>query len=90
VKRLDPPPSADERVTLEAFLDYQRATWLMKTEGLNQEQLAQRLPTSELTLAGLLKHLALVEDDWIQVRFSGRPDWSRGPAPRGSPTLQAS
>ncbi len=63
--RLHPPLSADERATLEGFLDHQRATLLMKAEGLDRAQLNQRLPTSELTLAGLLKHLALVEDDWI-------------------------
>ncbi len=54
----------------------------MKVEGLNQQQLSHPLPTSELTLAGLLKHLALVEDDWIQVRFLGLPDlepWASAP-----------
>jgi uncharacterized damage-inducible protein DinB len=80
--RPQPPPAADERTTLEAFLDHQRATLLMKVDGLNRHQLNQRLPTSELTLAGLLKHLALVEDDWIQVRFYGRPEmepWASAP-----------
>ncbi len=45
----------------------------MKAEALDRQQLNKRMPTSELTLAGLPKHLALVEDDWIQVRFCGRP-----------------
>ena len=82
VERVEPPYAADERVTLEAFLDRQRAIVLSKVEGLDQEQLARRLPTSELTLAGLLKHLALVEDDWVQVRFCGRPEsepWASAP-----------
>ena len=42
----------------------------------------QRLATSALSLSGLLKHLALVEDDWIQVRFLGRPElepWASAP-----------
>ena len=76
------PSAADERMTLDAFLDRQRATVLMKAEGLDHEQLNQRLPTSALTLAGLLKHLALVEDDWIQVRFCGKPElepWASAP-----------
>ncbi len=82
MSRPHPPPAADERTTLEAFLNHQRATLLMKAEGLDRQQLNQRLPTSELTLAGLLKHLALVEDDWIQVRFCGRPElepWASAP-----------
>jgi len=29
---------------------------------------------SELTLGGLLYHLALVEESWMEVRFLGRPD----------------
>jgi uncharacterized damage-inducible protein DinB len=72
--RIDPQPAVDERTTLEEFLDYQRATALQKSDGLDAEQMRRPLPTSELTLAGLLKHLALVEDDWIQVRFLGRPE----------------
>jgi len=82
MERQDPQPAADERTTLGQFLDYQRATMLGKAEGLTQEQLTRRLPTSALTLAGLLKHLALVEDDWIQVRFLGRPElepWASAP-----------
>jgi uncharacterized damage-inducible protein DinB len=82
--RTDPEPAADERTTLEQFLDYQRATLLGKTDGLDAEQMRRCLPTSGLTLAGLLKHLALVEDDWIQVRFLGRAEaeldpWARAP-----------
>lgn len=73
MERPDPDPSADETTTLTQFLDYERATLLWKTEGLNSAQLAQKLPTSDLTLAGLLKHLALVEDDWLQEKFLGWP-----------------
>jgi len=72
--RTDPQLDVDEPTTLLQYLDYQRDTMLGKVEGLDQEQLGRRLPTSELTLAGLLKHLALVEDNWIQVRFLGRPE----------------
>jgi uncharacterized damage-inducible protein DinB len=74
MERRDPEPVADERSNIEQFLDYQRATLLQKTEGLDAGQMNRRLPTSALTLSGLLKHLALVEDDWIQVRFLGLPE----------------
>ena len=59
---------------LGQYLDYQRETMLSKTDGLTQEQLALKHAPSELTLAGLLYHLALVEEDWMEVRFSGLPD----------------
>jgi hypothetical protein len=72
--RIDPPESGPELGQLTSYLDYQRATLMLKTEGLTSEQLAQRLPTSSLTLGGLLNHLALVEDTWFRVRFSGLPD----------------
>jgi Protein of unknown function (DUF664) len=72
--RTDPPDSGSERDLLTAFLDFLRATVLLKTEGLTAEQMAQSLPTSTLTLAGLLNHLALVEDSWFPVRFAGQPD----------------
>jgi hypothetical protein len=68
--RTDPPDSGPEPALLYAFLDFQPETLLPKTGGLTQEQLAQ-LPSSTLTLAGLLHHLALVEDTWFRVRFAG-------------------
>lgn len=81
--RQDPPLQAAETAALSAFLDYQRATLLMKAEGLTQEQLTTpTVPTSELTLAGLLKHLALVEDSWFQEVFLGQPPrepWASAP-----------
>ena len=83
--RTDPPDTGPELVQLTAFLDYQRETMLLKTDGLTREQLAQPLSPSALTLAGLLNHLAKVEDVWFRVRFEGRPEaaWradAEGPA----------
>jgi len=69
--RTDPDQTADERTSLLQFIDYQRATILLKAEGLTREQLNQRLEPSTMTLGGLLKHLARVEDSWIQERFVG-------------------
>lgn len=82
MERIDPQPATDEKTTLLQFLDYQRATLLMKAEGLDQQQLNLPLPSSALTLAGLLKHLALVEDSWIQLKFRGLPEpepWASAP-----------
>lgn len=59
---------------LSQYLDYQRETLLSKTDGLTREQLARKHAPSKLTLAGLLYHLSLVEEDWMEVRFAGLPD----------------
>ncbi|TFC15695.1 DinB family protein [Cryobacterium algoritolerans] len=72
--RIDPHLAGDEATTLAQFLDYHRVTLLGKAEGLGAAGLSRPLPPSALTLGGLLKHLALVEDHWIQVRFLGRPE----------------
>jgi uncharacterized damage-inducible protein DinB len=85
--RQNPDTRANERDALAQYLDYQRETILAKAEGLNQEQLAQRIPTSALTIAGMLYHLALVEEFWMEVRFAGLParedlagvDWDADP-----------
>ena len=72
--RTDPPETGPELAQLTAYLDYQRETLLLKTEGLTRDQLAQAHPPSSLTLGGLLNHLALVEDSWFRERFAGLPD----------------
>jgi uncharacterized damage-inducible protein DinB len=78
--RTDPPESGSEADQLAAFLDFHRATILLKCEGLTAEQLDRRaVPTSTLTLGALLNHLALVEDSWFRVRFLGEehvPPWN--------------
>lgn len=72
--RIDPDPSGSELGLLGQYLDYQRETMLSKTDGLTREQLARQHPPSQLTLAGLLYHLSLVEEAWMEVRFAGLPD----------------
>lgn len=66
-----PPYAADERTTLLAFLDSHRDTLRRKTAGLDAAQLAATLPPSDLTLGGMLKHLAYVEDWWFGVNLLG-------------------
>ncbi|WP_217554287.1 DUF664 domain-containing protein [Streptomyces sp. GbtcB6] len=43
-------------------LERQRRTFAWKSEGFDAAALGRRLAPSALTLGGLLKHLALVED----------------------------
>ena len=71
--RFDPDPTGGERELLGQYLDFQRQTVLAKTEGLSREQMARRHPPSALTLGGLLYHLALVEESWLEERFLGLP-----------------
>ena len=66
--------TTSERDSLEQYLDYQRETILLKTEGLTKAQLGQKIPSSDLTLAGILYHLALNEQGWFEVQFLGRED----------------
>lgn len=64
--RPEPPIAGDEWETLTGFLEFLRATFAWKTSGLNPAQLTQTLGPSSLTLAGLIKHLTLVEDQWFR------------------------
>ena len=63
--RPDPPLAGTEVETLLGFLDFQRATLAWKCAGLDDQQLRARLHPTSMTLAGLLKHLARVEDGWF-------------------------
>ncbi|HEX4833828.1 MAG TPA: DinB family protein [Trebonia sp.] len=73
--RQDPPPRGGEREQLEAWLDYHRQTLLAKCAGLTGEQLAlASVPPSNLTLLGLVRHMAEVERSWFRDRFSGQAD----------------
>ncbi|HEU4512923.1 MAG TPA: DinB family protein [Nocardioidaceae bacterium] len=66
-ERTDPPLAAGEQATLEAFLDYHRATLLMKCEGLTDGQLRSRaVPPSSMSLLGLVRHLTDVERGWFR------------------------
>lgn len=59
----EPPIFASEQEHLFAMLDRLRATFRYKADGLNLEQLKARLPSSELSMGGLLQHLLTVEDE---------------------------
>jgi uncharacterized damage-inducible protein DinB len=72
VERPDPPNVADERTALEAWLQLHRATLLRKCAGLTADQLKQAsVAPSNLTLLGLVRHMAEVERSWFRRRFAG-------------------
>jgi uncharacterized damage-inducible protein DinB len=72
--RTDPDTKGDELTLLSQFLDYHRATLVWKVSGLDRQQLGTRLEPSALTLAGLVKHMALVEDSWFGQVLLGRDE----------------
>ncbi|GAB2956132.1 DinB family protein [Streptomyces pseudoechinosporeus] len=55
----------DERGALLSFLEEQRGGIRRAVLGLSEEQAASRPSVSELSLAGLVKHVAEVEQGWI-------------------------
>jgi uncharacterized damage-inducible protein DinB len=99
INRVNPDYDSDEPTMLRGFLDWQRDTLRIKCEGLDQQQLAQPLPPSTMTLGGLMKHMALVEDHWFSavllgneqaeawrgVDWDGDPDWEWRTAAEDSP-----
>ena len=77
--RPEPPIAADETDTLLGFLDFQRATLAWKCAGLDAAGLAATVAASSMTLGGMLKHLAYVEDSWFSEVLLGRapgPPWN--------------
>src|SRR4051794_1227838 len=57
----------DERGALLAFLEAQRGGLRRSVLGLTDEQAARRPSASELSLAGLIKHVAEVEQRWVET-----------------------
>ncbi|MFS8200010.1 DinB family protein [Streptomyces sp. CWNU-52B] len=67
IERTEPATDAGERAMLEGWLDYQRATLALKCEGLDDAQLrTASVPPSELSLLGLVRHMADVERSWFR------------------------
>jgi len=71
---VDPPFTGPERAGLEGWLEYHRALLLLKCEGLDDEERKRRpVPTSLMSLHGMVRHMADVERNWFG-RALGQPD----------------
>jgi len=85
-----PELNADEPTTLSQFLDQYRRHALARIGRLTERQAhAKPLPATSLTPAGIVKHLAHMEDHWFVARvgggelpepwasapFNDQPDW---------------
>ena len=75
VRRVEPAFVAGERAMLEAWLEFHRTTLLLKCEGLDPARLAARpVPTSKLSLHGLVRHMGDVERGWFTRVLLRAPD----------------
>src|SRR5688572_14689598 len=97
--RVEPPIAGNEIDTLLGSLERQRATLAWKCGGLDAAGMRATVGASTITLGGLLKHLANVEDDYFSVRLHGRdpsppwdsvdwdadPEWDWHPAAEDTP-----
>jgi uncharacterized damage-inducible protein DinB len=73
VDRTDPANDAAERDALEIWLTFQRKTLLAKCAGLDGKQLTTAtVEPSNLTLLGLVRHMAEVERWWFRRQFAGQ------------------
>ena len=70
------PVAGDEIETLVGALDRNRRTFAWKCRGLDAGQMRRTLGPSTMTIGGLLKHLALVEDEYLTRQLTGAPGLS--------------
>ena len=83
--RPEPPIASDELATLVGFLDFQRATLELKCRNLGAIDLQKKIASSSMTLGGILKHMAYVENHWFSDWLMGHEklspwcevDWSQ-------------
>jgi hypothetical protein len=69
----DVPLTGEERPMLEGYLAWHRALLQHKCAGLTGDQLAERsVPPSNLSLLGLVRHMAKVERKWFRERIAGQ------------------
>jgi uncharacterized damage-inducible protein DinB len=74
VERTDPEGHADERTALRQWLEYHRATLLLKCDGLDPAGLAARpVASSSMSLHGLVRHMAEVERAWFRRWMEADP-----------------
>jgi len=73
--RTDPDLEASELTVLSQFLDFHRATLVMKCAGLSDADLRQRpIAPSGLSLLGLVRHLTDVEYGWFAEWLDDQPE----------------
>jgi uncharacterized damage-inducible protein DinB len=72
------PRESGELATYRDYLRHYRLTLELKCQDLTPEELAQRsVPPSNLSLLGLVRHMAYVEHTWFQRALQGHTDEPR-------------
>jgi hypothetical protein len=66
-----PPVAGPETETLIGALERNRRTFAWKCGGLDADEMRRTVGASTMTLGGLVKHLALVEDEYLTRQLSG-------------------
>ena len=66
-----PPYSGDEPSVVGWLLDYHRYVMLRKVDGITDQQARTTVGVSDLTLLGLVRHLAGAEQYWFGKVFLG-------------------
>ena len=65
-RRTEPPYLLAEREMLEGWLEFHRTTLLLKCEGIGEAaRKARPVATSNLSLHGIVRHMAEVERSWF-------------------------
>ena len=67
----EPPIDGTEAEHLTGALGRMRATVRWKADGLDEAGLRHRIPSSALSLGGLLLHLAMAEDYYLTTKLRG-------------------
>jgi hypothetical protein len=70
-RRFVPLTRGDELETALAFLTFQRESVLIKTDGLDEEQLRRVMVDTGTNLLGLVRHLAVSERYWFGFHLTG-------------------
>ncbi|AMM10087.1 DinB family protein [Streptomyces albidoflavus] len=78
VVHVDPEARGDERGALLAFLDAERGGIRRALLGLSDQAAATRPSASELSLSGLLKHVRLTEQSWLERATGTAPEPAEG------------
>jgi uncharacterized damage-inducible protein DinB len=74
-RRTEPSFVLPEREMYEGWLEFHRVTLLLKCEGLDDAgRKARPVPTSKLSLHGLVRHMAEVERNWFRRVLLREPD----------------
>ena len=76
--RVHAEPTRGERACLVDYLEHYRQTLALKCDGLTAEQLATKaVPPSNISLLGLVRHMARVEQSWFRRVIEARMDLPR-------------